>query len=431
MDEENQVRKLRATRRQFLKTAGVISAGFVLGPVLDRAGASHAAERGAVTMERQLLLGVMLPRSSVYPELATGYLTGLDLALGGVRTPAGAGVKLITANIGSGASARAQADHLAARDADLAVALTIPGVAADIQDRLSGSGIPLLSTGLGENLTRDADRRAGLYSHSLGHWLGAYRLGYWAAQSVGRRAFLASSCYDSGYDAPYMFRLGFEGGGGEVVASRVTHLPEQPGNVSQAIEDIKTTRPDLVYAAYNGRPAVDFVRAYGAAGLRRTIPLLGSAFLTDRSILGAQGDDAVGIRTASALASGLRRPAYAAFEAAYRRRIKLIPDELALLGYETGQLIAAGLASGGKFDPGRFTAALSRAVVQSPRGTVAMSPTSHTTTGPLFLRQVEVHGGAVRNGLIGTLSQPEEPHNPVTALQASVRTGWLNAYLCI
>src|SRR5207244_3918342 len=142
-------------------------------------------------------------------------------------------------------------------------------------------------------------------------------LGAWSAQNLGRRALLAASFYESGYDSLYAAEMGIEAAGGQVAERQVNHGPTGPRPVAELIAAIKCVRPDFVFAAYSGQEAVAFVRAYAEAGLKDTIPLVGSAFLADESRLSEMGGAAVGIHSALSWAPTLATPDNQAFAAAY------------------------------------------------------------------------------------------------------------------
>ncbi|MFT5126695.1 MAG: hypothetical protein ACI8W8_000290 [Rhodothermales bacterium] len=76
---------------------------------------------------------------------------------------------------------------------------------------------------------------------SLDLWRSQWRLGQWAAGSIGKRAAIASSLQDAGYDYVRAFRLGFEQAGGQIVSESVVHG-------GAPVADLATA--DLVYAAF-------------------------------------------------------------------------------------------------------------------------------------------------------------------------------------
>src|SRR6202008_2411064 len=91
------------------------------------------------------------------------------------------------------------------------------------------------------------------------------------------------------------------------------------------LTEISALRPDGVYAFFAGGGAVKFVKDYAAAGLNRTIPLVGPGFLTDGT-LEAQGEAAQGMLTTLHYADGLKNPKNNAFRAAYVKAYKGDPD---------------------------------------------------------------------------------------------------------
>src|SRR5262249_55244148 len=128
-----------------------------------------------------------------------------------------------------------------------------------------------------------------VFFDSLGYWQASWAMGDWAARNLGRRAVVAASLYESGYDSLYAFQPGLEEAGGEGVETCVTHVPPATHDTGRAIAAIRRAVPDFVFAAYSGQPAVDFVRAYADSGLARRVPLAGSSFLVDETLLPAMG----------------------------------------------------------------------------------------------------------------------------------------------
>jgi hypothetical protein len=76
---------------------------------------------------------------------------------------------------------------------------------------------------------------------SLDLWRSQWRLGQWAADSIGRKAVIASDLYDAGFDYVRAFRLGFEQAGGQIRSESVTHQQNPVATFAAA---------DLVYAAF-------------------------------------------------------------------------------------------------------------------------------------------------------------------------------------
>ena len=144
-----------------------------------------------------------------------------------------------------------------------------------------------------------------------------------------------------------------------------------------------------MFAFFAGAGAVKFVKDYAAAGLNKSIPLVGTGFLTDGT-LDAQGDAANGVQTTLHYADGLNTPRDNAFRLAYAKAYKLQPDVYAVQGYDAAQMLAIGLAAtkGDITKKAEFAAALRKAKIDSPRGPFTISA-SHNPVQDIYLREVK------------------------------------------
>src|SRR4029077_7109601 len=114
----------------------------------------------------------------------------------------------------------------------------------------------------------------------------------------------------------------FEKGGGKVIKELTLPFPQV--EFQPLLTEIAALKPDVVYAFFAGGGAVKFVKDYAAAGLNKSIPLVGPGFLTDGT-LDAQGEAAQGMLTALHYADGLNNPKNKAFRAAYAKAYKVEP----------------------------------------------------------------------------------------------------------
>ena len=142
----------------------------------------------------------------------------------------------------------------------------------------------------------------------------------------------------------------------------------------------------MVFAFFAGGGAVKFVKDYDAAGLRRSIPLMGSGFLTDGT-LEAQGASAQGLITALHYGDNLETPRNNAFRNKFAVTYKANPDVYAMQGYDAAQLLGAGLSSvKGDFKKrNEMVAAMKKAQIDSPRGKFTLSP-QHNPTQDFYVR---------------------------------------------
>ncbi|HEX9988963.1 MAG TPA: ABC transporter substrate-binding protein [Chloroflexia bacterium] len=432
----------RYSRRRFLRTVGLAAGGLLAAPLVAPRGASAApaqatsgqgAKSSPATAFR-VKVGVLLPQSVLYPRLGPNFLAGMKTCLsvlGHDRAPQE--ISLVPENIELGASLDPQkgAAMLRTSRLNLLVGVLTPSVAASFQGLLAANKGLLLACNLGENVPRHDHQSQDVFYHTLGYWQANYMLGSWAATNLGPRVVCATSFYDSGYDALHAFRMGVESAGGEVVNTHISHMSGASEDLAPLMASIEAAKPDAVYGGYCGQHAVDFVKAYANSPLTGRVPLVGSSFLTDESLLSAQGNAALDIHTCSSWSPTLANQENSAFISAYRQNTGQSPDAFALLGFEAARLVveAVKAAGGDAGNTAKLRSALAAARFDGPRGLVSMGAQGESTGGTFHLRKVKWEGRAPQNAFARELAATPAGDAQIDALRASVKTGWLNAYL--
>jgi branched-chain amino acid transport system substrate-binding protein len=440
----NQRGDVYVSRRTFLRrigaAAGALAAGQVLAACSNSSAASltqsvdQAAKPIAVNSptarQDTLRVGLLLPQSQLYPAIGANFRAGMDLFLA-QRGSADRPISVIAQEYGTTPSTALEqaSDWITNDQVDLIVGSLSSGAAATLHALLHERQMPLLVSNIGANLTRDDRQSPYIIRNSFSYWQSSWALGRWAAGNLGRQAFVASSFYDSGYDSLYAFQLGFESAGGAIQSTIVTHVPNDTGELHTLMAAIQRAQPDLVFAAYSGPQASDFVRAYADAGLSARVPLLGSGFLADESLLAEQGDAALGIKTALPWARTLNLPANQAFTSAFQNFSGRPADPFAVLGYDTARLIAqcACNTSG----PDQLRQALATAAFESPRGAARMNSMLLEAETPLYLREVRAGNGGLSNSVIDKLPALPATDAGIAALRSGERIGWSNTYLAV
>jgi len=404
MSNQNQFPPL--SRRDFIKAVGLATGALALNPLdlfADNSPLSSATVLPRVP--RPLTLGTLLPRSTLYPGLGKNWSAGMEFYF---RQSGGAPVAL-------------RADD----SADLLVGIGGANVVAPSQRAW------LIANDAGANVLRRDEASPNIFHNSLGYWQANAAMGNWTAQRLGRKAFVASSFYESGYDSLYAFQLGFENAGGQVAQTFVAHVPPTANDLPELIAAIRRAQPDFVYAFFSGARAVDFMRAYADAGLIDQIPLAGSAFLVDEMLLPQLGNAALGIHSGLSWSPTLPTVENQTFFAAFQKMTGRAPDAFAVLGYDTARWIAEALNQvGGDLTQSAQLRQAFRAVkFASPRGAFAIDAATQTSATPLYLRQVQARDGKLVNQVLGKLEPVSENDARIAEWRIAVRTGWTHAYL--
>jgi branched-chain amino acid transport system substrate-binding protein len=435
---------VRVSRRTFLRrfgaTAGALAAGHLISACSNTSAANltrnldqvpnRLAVHSTAGQQNTLRVGLLLPQSQLYPAIGTNFRAGMDLFLS-ERSSVDRPISLIAHEYGTTPSVAIEqaSKWITADQVDLIVGSLSSGTAATLHPLLHERQTPLLISNIGANLTRDDRQSPYIIRNSFSYWQSSWALGRWAAGNLGKQAFVTSSFYDSGFDSLYAFQLGFESAGGAITSTKVTHLPTETGELQTLMAEIQQAQPDLVFATYSGTQASDFVRAYAQAGLSPRIPLLGSGFLVDESLLFQQGNAALGIKTALPWAHTLELPANQAFTSAFQDFSGRPADPFAVLGYDTARLIAQCACD--TRSPEQLRQALATASFESPRGPGHMNSMLLEIETPLYLREVRASAGGLSNTVIDKLPALPTHDASINALRASTKTGWSTAYLYV
>jgi branched-chain amino acid transport system substrate-binding protein len=226
-----------------------------------------------------------------------------------------------------------------------------------------------------------------VFRTSFSNWQPGVAMGRVMADQKKKTAVTITWKYAAGEESINGFKEGFEAGGGKVV--KELFLPFPQVEFQPLLTEIAALKPDVVYAFFAGGGAVKFVKDYAAAGLPKTIPLVGPGFLTDGTLEG-QGEAAQGMLTTLHYADGLDTPKNKAFRAAYEKAYKAEPDVYAVQGYDAAQLLIIGM-NAVKGDLGKraeIVKAMESAKIDSPRGPLALSK-GHNPIQDIYLRKVE------------------------------------------
>lgn len=416
----------RPNRRTFLKSLGLLTGGLAFDqiPLLARPVSSRTALPS---------IGLLVPETASCPNLGRNLADGLKLALT-QSVPGRAGEPaLFTAPYGSSPMAAAEEARrlVDAHNVDLLVGVMNPAIAARLDRFLESKDRILLVADPGANIVRSSEHSGRIFYASLGYWQSGYAAGQWMVRNAGRRAFVASSFYESGFDALHAFRLGAESAGGEVAGSHISHVPPDPADMRRTMEMIGEVRPDFVYAVYSGSEAVDFVGAYAGSPSVRTIPLAGSAFLADQLDLRSAGRLSDGIRSCGCWSESIPGEENSSFMDSYRASTGRAADAFSLLGYESGLLIAdaAGRSAGSLFST--LPDALRHAGITGPRGRVQMDPVTQVASGPLIVHETRWTGTRRSESILATIPPAGTRDAIIDAWRQETRTGWLNPYLCV
>jgi branched-chain amino acid transport system substrate-binding protein len=350
----------------------------------------------------KLKVGLMLPYTGTYAALGNAIENGFRLHVteqGGKL--GGREVEYVKVDDESDPSkATDNVNKLVKRDnVDVLIGSVHSGVAMAMAKVARDTGTILIVPNAGADAVTGAMCAPNIFRSSFSNWQPGYAMGEVVAKKGHKKVVTITWKYAAGDESVKGFKESFEKGGGTVV--KELNLPFPNVEFQALLTEIAAAKPDAVYTFFAGGGAVKFVKDYAAAGLKKSIPLYASGFLTDGT-LDAQGADANGLFTALHYADSLNTPRDNAFRLAYAKTYKLQPDVYAVQGYDAAQMLGIGMAAvkGDISKKSEFSAAVEKTKIDSPRGAFTLSK-SHNPVQDFYLRQV----GDKENKLVSIASK--------------------------
>ena len=354
-----------------------------------------------------LKVGLMLPATGTFAALGDNIERGFKLYVdeqGGKLS--GRSIQYFKVDDESDPSkATDNVNKLIKRDqVDVIVGTVHSGVALAMARAAKESNTLLIVPNAGADALTGAQCAPNIFRSSFSNWQPGYATGVVAAGKGYKRAMTITWNYAAGNETVKGFTEAFEKGGGKVLKD--LSLPFPNVEFQALLTEIAAQKPDVVFAFFAGGGAVKFVKDYDGAGLRKTVPLVGSGFLTDGT-LEAQGAAAQGIVTALHYGDNIETPRNVAFRNKYAVTYKANPDVYALQGYDAAQMLGAGLAAvkGDFSQRAPLLAAMNTAQIDSPRGKFSLSA-QHNPTQDFYVREVKGNYNVVTGIAVKALADP-------------------------
>jgi branched-chain amino acid transport system substrate-binding protein len=366
------------------------------------------AATGAIAQTQPpLKVGLMLPATGTFAALGDMIEKGFRLY---VQEQGGklAGREILYFKVDDESEPSKATDNvnkLIKRDnVDVLVGSVHSGVALAMARAAKENNVMLIVPNAGADAITGAMCAPNIFRSSFSNWQPGYAAGVVAAQKGYKRAMTITWNYAAGLETVKGFTEGFEKGGGKVAKDLSVPFPNV--EFQALLTEIAAQKPDVVFAFFAGGGAVKFVKDYEAAGLRKSVPMVSSGFLTDGT-LEAQGASAQGVLTTLHYADNLDTPRNNSFRKSFALAYKANADVYAVQGYDAAQLLGTGLAAvkGDFKQRDTMVAAMGKTTVDSPRGKFTLSA-QHNPVQDIFLREAVGKNNEYRAVAVKALADP-------------------------
>ncbi|AXK35135.1 amino acid ABC transporter substrate-binding protein [Streptomyces armeniacus] len=215
--------------------------------------------------------------------------------------------------------------------------------------------------------------------------------------------------YQGGYDELRGFTETFKKAGGKLAnpdgKTKWTPFPKTT-NFMPYFADIAKSGAKAVYCFYAGKAAIDFAKQYAQSDVA-DLPLY-TAFVTEGSVLPAQGKAAKGIYSVLNYSADLDNEANRKFVADWSAKHDTPPTTYAMASYDAASVLDKAIAEASKGGKEVTPDTINKAIdglgkIESPRGSWEFGKT-HSPVQKWYLRQVRPDGKQLANVMVQDLA---------------------------
>ena len=356
-------------------------------------------------------VGVLLPYSGVYAALAEEIDAGFDMAL----EQHGQGLEFEVIREDTEVQppvGLAKAKKLVLEDeVDVLTGVVSSGVLGAIRDFVHETQVPIVVSNAGLDVATGERCTPYLVRVSFTNASPSTAMGEWLSGEGVKTAYTLAPDYAAGHDSIGAFKEAFEAGGGQIIGQEFTPF-QKTQDFGPYLAKAKDSGADALYVFYAGGEAISFLKQYDSFGLKETLPLYGSGFLTSPLYVNAAGSAAEGVVASLHYVPTVEGEANASFVEAFQGKYGHVPSEYAVQGYDAGRAIAQAV-KGGATDRAALAAALPKVdLSDSPRGPVSIDPATHNIIQHMYIYEtVAGEGEGLTQKIIGAVENFTPPVN--------------------
>ncbi|MBT8262230.1 MAG: ABC transporter substrate-binding protein [Bacteroidia bacterium] len=377
----------------------------------------------------QLKIGVLLPRSEMFPTLAMDFLNGLKLVINS-GMPQEIDPVLLVEGIGNAVdeSLLKTAEKLILQE-DVAVTLAFCGNNQLIEfvSIFNNYKKPLIHIDLGGSVLKDDEQSPYVLHHTLNIWQSAYASGRYAAQNFGKKGVVISSIYDGGYHMAATFNEGFESEGGKVDHFYVAPMDYKSESFETMVEGIKDASPEVIFAIFSYKEGQKVFDVIARSDFNGKIPVLTIPLMTDESF-NKRDHQVENVLSVANWSFDEENENMQEFIENYSNAYENNPNIIALMGYEIGLTLLHCVSSDGKV-PSKLEEALKNKKINSPRGTLVYNERNESEIDSFKVRKFEYNKTVYHNNVIDSLDASFSATLYET-FKDLPNVGWQNPYIC-
>lgn len=376
----------------------------------------------------ELKIGILLPKSDMFPRLAIDFLNGFKLSFNQSGTDNYV-PKFLIESVGNATDSsllqRVERMYLQ-EETDVIVSFCSYFMLDNLVTIANSYRKPIVHVTLGARVLKQSHQSPYVLHVSLNLCQTSYMSGVFAANNFGKKAALLSSFYDGGYQLTESFFQGFTDNEGEIVYNYVSLMDYKSETFDTMIQGLKASQPEVLFLIFSYKEGNKVLAKLAQSGFD-SIPTVAIPLMTDES---NEVDFQLpnNFYSIASWAFGEDIKAMNDFKHSYLSKYAETPNIFSLLGDEVGLILLHCLQNGGSI-PAQIGAYFSNKTLFTPRGELRFSKYNESIPQLFKLRKLEQTEGNFQNALMEVLdsSFSEIIYKKMEELPY---TGWKNPYIC-
>ncbi|NND63894.1 MAG: ABC transporter substrate-binding protein [Flavobacteriaceae bacterium] len=374
-----------------------------------------------------LKIGVMVPRSDMYPALGMDFLNGLKLSFSQSMLPE---PQFIIEGIGNATdkSLMKTAEKLVLQEnVDITISFCSVFFLDEFVALFNSYRKLLIHVDLGGSVLKKEHVSPYVFHLSLNLCQSAYTSGEWAAKNLGKKVFMASSFYDGGYQMTESFVQGFTKHGGEVVGYYVGISDYKSDDPHRLIEGLQAEEFDFLFALFSFNEGKRIFDTLANSEFNGKLPILVVPTMTDPTIV-TENLNVENVHSIASWAFDDESEKMKNFKSSYTQAFENQPNIISLLGYEAGLTVEKCVNS----EAGtlaNFDDLKSEFTIDSPRGKLSCNHFIESHPSSFKLRKFEFNETQYHNHIKEEIIV-EKHEDLYKNFEEITYTGWMNPYIC-
>ncbi len=373
-------------------------------------------------------IGILLPRSDMYPALASDYMKGIKQPIKDhdIRNR----YEFLVEGVGTASDEmvlKSAEKLLLQEDAAIVFAFCSHSILDKMVAMFDAYKKPLVHLDLGGNCLQRKQCSAYVAHHSLNLCHLAYASGRYAAHNYGKKALVASSFYDGGYQIHNGFEKGFKDSGGTDVGYFVSAQNYKEQSPEALLARVYEDRPDVIFGLYSYNEGAKMFEVLADRGVTDTIPFMTTPIMTDEFFV-TENYNLNSVFSMASWSFDDEDTAMQSWIGEYVGAYEEKPGIFALLGHECQAILKECLADNDRIpkEIGRF---LQERSLNTPRGKITFNTYGESQPEYFKLRKFEFNKVQYHNTVVDTI----ENKNSVLLnehFEGQQFSGWTNPYIC-